>query len=84
MLAQVATSVLLLIALGLGTADYASARVPRPRASVCNGYSEVLPSSLHHGNFLLTIRAVMRNIFLDFAFEVMLKIIRKCYHSGRP
>ena len=68
MLAQVATSVLLLIALGLGTADYASARVPRPRASVCNGYSEVLPSSLHHGNFLLIIPGRDATHFSRFRF----------------
>jgi hypothetical protein len=57
MLAQVATSIMAMVAFCLGTADHAAAvSVPRPRASVCNGYSEVLPSiSLFTGNFSLTI-----------------------------
>jgi len=60
MLAQVATSLLAMVACGLGAADYADARsVSRPRASVCNGYSEVHVYHLIFSNFLLTTRAAL-------------------------
>lgn len=52
MLAQVATSIIAAMALGLGAADLAAAvSVPRPRASVCNGYSEVPPITIWRAIF---------------------------------